>query len=136
MKAMKNFFVFLYSTSPLIVIPYLTYKERNRYILFGILFSYFGVALAAYKPSLFTLLTLFSIGFWIKGGFNIHHYVTLFYFCMLAGFTFFKIADQYDLLHDKQVNPAKFREFDEIESRIKSDIESYKLEHPNERIPP
>ena len=68
MKTMKNFFVILYSIAPLIVIPY---KEQNWYILFGIVFCYLGVALAAYKPSLFILAILFCIGFWIKSGFNI-----------------------------------------------------------------
>lgn len=136
MKAMKNFFVFLYSISPLIVIPCLAYKEQNWYILFGILFCYLGVAIAAYKSSLLTLAILFCIGFWIKDGFNIHQYVTLFFFCMLGGFVFFKMADQYDSLHDQKVNPEKYKEFAEIESKIKSALEAYKLGHPNEPLTP
>ena len=134
MKAMKNFFVFLYSISPLVVIPYLAYKEQNWYILFGILFCYLGVAIAAYKSSLLTLVILFCIGFWIKDGFNVHQYVTLFFFCLLGGFVFFKMADQYDLLHDQKANPEKYKEFAEIDSKIKSALEAYKLEHRNEPI--
>ena len=136
MKALKNFYLFIYSISPLIVIPYLAYKEQNWYILFGILFCYLGVALAAYKSSLLTLVILFCIGFWIKDGFNIHQYVTLFFFCVLGGFVFFKMADQYDSLHDQKVNPEKYKEFAEIESKLELAIEAYKLEHPTALITP
>ena len=136
MKAMKIFFVFLYTTAPLIVLPYLAYKEDNWYILFGIAFSYLGVALAAYKPSIFYIFTLVCIGGWVRGGFNIHQYFTLFFFCMLGGFIFFKIADEYDNLGDKKANPEKLEEFGRIEKDINVALSQYKEDHPNEEITP
>jgi hypothetical protein len=98
MKVMFRFFFFLYAIGPLIVLPYIAYKQDNWYILFGIAFCYLGVLLAAWKPKWFYPLPLFCIGFWVANGFSIHQYVTLFFFCMLGCFMFYQMAEQYDQL--------------------------------------
>ena len=134
MKAMKIFFILLYTIAPLVILPYFAYREENGYILFGIVFAYLAVIIAAYKSPLFYIITLFCIAFWIIRGFNIHQYITLFLFCMLTDFLFFKCADYFEILYDEQINPKKYQELAEIDKRIKADLLKYKLEHPAEKI--
>lgn len=76
---------------PLIVIPLVAYKFDNWWLLFGILLALIGSFISIMKGgyTFVSLATLFCIGFWIKGGFNIHQYVTFYYFSFLFGFIFY-----------------------------------------------
>lgn len=90
--------VFLYMFAPLIAVPYWAYSNYNCYLLFGIPFSYLG-SYTSFSPrlkSFIFLFTMFSIGGWIKTGFNIHQYITFFFICSLWGYVIAKIAEGYD----------------------------------------
>jgi|SRR5579859_1391828 len=123
MKVMFRFFFFLYTIAPLIVLPFLAYKEQNGYFLFGIAFSYAGVLLAARKPKWFYPLPIFCIGFWMANGFSIHQYVTLFFFCLLGGFMFYQMAESYDQLSKKGT-----LENDEDRTKFSKENPNYLLE--------
>lgn len=118
---------------PLIVIPYLAYRFNNWWLLFGSLISFVGaiVTIAKWGYSFLALATLFAIGFWFKSGFDIHQYVTFYYFSLLAGFWSYKTLTEYNQryrLLDQQLYDATMKEYKELTEgetglRIKAELE-------------
>jgi hypothetical protein len=133
MNAAFKLFAFLYMFAPLIVVPFIAYKFDNWYILFGILFSYLGATLAANKPKWFYPLPLFCIGFWVAKGFNIHQYVTLFFFFALGGFIFYQIADEYDKsrMRNSLEFKAQVEHLEKIKQQIAERIAQYQHANPD-----
>lgn len=72
---------------PLLIVPVWSYKADNWWLLFGSLISVIGSFIGMSKKgySIVSLTTIICIGFWIKGGFSIHQYITFYYFCFLFG---------------------------------------------------
>lgn len=139
MRAMFKIFAFLYMFAPLIAIPSWAYSNDNWYLLFGILFSYFG-SYSSFSPRLKSFIFLFTIlciGVWIKTGFNIHHYITFFFFCSLWGYLIAKIAEAYDqqskegTFHNDQ---EMLKHLSENEDEIKTKIAEYIKEHPGKKL--
>ncbi len=79
-----------------LVVSYLAYNNQNWFLLFGILFSYLGSVVAAYKSKIIYLAILFCVGFLIISGFDFYQYVTFFFFCLLSGYIIFLIAEEFD----------------------------------------
>jgi len=101
-KATFYFFVILYMLGPIIIVPYFAHKFDNRYLLFGILISYISTLLTPRTAMHIFFITLFCIFFWIISGFDIHEYVTFFYFCALGGYFFYQMADGLEEEYAKQ----------------------------------
>lgn len=102
MRMMFNLFALLYMAGPLIFVPYWSYTNSNGYLLIGIFFSWFA-SFTTFKPKLkkfIFIFTILCIGYWLKSGFNIHQYITFFFFCSLSGYIFAQIAEEYN----KQLN--------------------------------
>src|SRR5271156_918699 len=77
---------------PIIIVSLLAYKFGNWWLLIGIGVSFCGSFMVLPKGhAIIGFATLFCIGFWIKSGFNIHQYVTFYYFCLLFGFMSFSL---------------------------------------------
>jgi hypothetical protein len=91
------FFGFFTMGAPLIAVPLIAYKFHNWWVLIGIVAAFIGASIAEVKRMhlLFYLAAMFCIGFWIRTGFNIHQYVTFFFFCLLFGFMFYQITMAY-----------------------------------------
>jgi hypothetical protein len=102
-KFFTQFFAVFTMTTPLIAIPYLSYEFNNWWLLIGILISFIGAMLAESKPIIFYLASIFCIGFWFKAGFNIHQYVTFYFFCLLFGFMFYRITMEYKKLFKEEL---------------------------------
>ena len=122
--------------APLIVIPVIAYNFNNWYLLFDIAFCYIGAALAKRFEIIFYGLTCFCIGFWIKSGFNIHQYITLFFFCLFGGFLFSKMADEYESSIEKE-NTNYLQLEDSLKKSkelIDLKISDYKKVHPDEEM--
>lgn len=135
---MLRFCVFVYFIAPLIVVPYIAYKQDNWYILFGIAFCYIGVYAGKAMPSVFYLILCLCIGFWFKAGFDIHQYITLFFFCMLGGFFFSTLADEYEKLVTKQDGKftKEMKGSNELRQQIAQKILKYKEDNPKKDITP
>jgi hypothetical protein len=139
MKGMFKLFAFLYMIIPLIVIPYWAYANANWYLLFGILFSYFG-SYTSFSPRLkgFTpLFLLLCIGVWIGKGFSIHQYITFFFFCSLWGYIMAKIAEEYD----QQSKRGTFENDTELAAYLENNPEYFKEQvkiwieaHPDKKL--
>ena len=98
MRFIFKLFALLYMIGPLVVIPYLAHSNNNWYLLFGILFSWFASFTTFHSKlrGFIFLFTLLCIGIWFSIGFNIHQYITFFFFCSLAGYLCAQIAEHYD----------------------------------------
>lgn len=125
MRTMFKIFALLYMVAPIIFVPCLAYYLGNWFLLFGILFSYAGSIAAAFKSKLIIVLPIFCIGFWIHSGFDIHQYVTFYFFCSLWGTMTFKIAEGYDqeskrgtLDNDQEMLKHLSENKEEIEARV------------------
>ena len=131
MRAMFKLFAFLYMFAPLIAVPYWAYSNDNWYLLFGILFSYFG-SYTSFSPRLKYFIFLFAIlciGVWIGTGFSVHQYITFFFFCSLWGYLIARIAEEYDqqskvgtLDNDQEMLKHFSENKDEIETKIAEHI--------------
>jgi len=106
MNALHLFFAFLYGWAPLLLVPFLAYHFDNWWLLFGILFSYAGGS-----GSLAIWFTVFIIGFWIKSGFDIHQYITFYYFCSLWGCLMFHWSQAYDAERRKGTSDSDEEKF-------------------------
>lgn len=103
-KTTFNLLVMAYLILPIIVIPILCFELGNWWLLFGIifseLFSHFAAwkgakTLGRWKGNLIYYFGLLCIGFWFKMGFDIHQYITFFFFCSLWGYTSFRVAENF-----------------------------------------
>lgn len=109
------FFARLFFVVP-VTILFISYYFDNWWLLFGVAFYFVS---AFFTPSLIAMATLFCIGFWVAKGFDIHEYVTLFYFCLLVGFLVSKISMQYKKQSDNlQAELYKITEA-EVDKEIK-----------------
>lgn len=91
MSALHLVFTALYGYAPLLIVPLLAYHYGNWWLLFGILFAYAGAA-----GQLSVLFAVVAIGFWIVNGFDIHQYITFFFFCNLWGCLMYHWVQAYD----------------------------------------
>jgi hypothetical protein len=124
---------------PLFAVPYWAYSNDNWYLLFGIPFSYFG-SYTSFSPRLKSFIFLFTIlciGVWIKTGFNIHQYITFFFFCSLWGYLIAKIAEAYDqqnkegtLYNDQEM----LKHLSNNEDEIKTKIAEYIKKNPDKKL--
>src|SRR5213075_2783285 len=77
-----------------LIVPILAYTFGNWFLLFGIIFSFAGSTPSGTKfVGLFSCL---AIGVWIGKGFDIHQYVTFYYFCSLWGCLTWSYAEHFD----------------------------------------
>ena len=146
MKAIFGLFFVLYALAPFIVVPLLAYALGNWLLLFGILFSFGGSN--SRGVGVVGLLTCVAIGCWLKMGFDIHQYVTFFYFCSLWGCVMWACAEACDqklkkgtldndrdmrdhleenkaeieaaILRDAKENPGKVHGLEELDRIIRS----------------
>ena len=131
------FFLFflLYAVVPIIAIPIFAYRVGNWWLLFGVLFSYYGTVSAPTKSSLVIPATLGMIVFWIFQGFSIYQYVTFFYFCALWGFLMYRFAEAYDQERKRGTldNDEDFmRHYQESKAPIDEKLAEWIKEHPGE----
>jgi hypothetical protein len=96
MQIMFVIFAFCHMFVPLIAIPYLAYYLGSWFLLFGILFSFVGSICAARELPIIYLFTCLCIGFWLRYGFDIHQYITFYFFCSLWGHLTCLIAGEYE----------------------------------------
>jgi hypothetical protein len=125
--------------APLIAVPCWAYSNDNWYLLFGIPFSYFG-SYTSFSPRLRSFILLFTIlciGIWIKTGFSVHQYITLFFFCSLWGYLMARIAEKYDqqskegtLDNDQEILKHLSKNKDIIDAKILEHIK----ENPDKKL--
>lgn len=93
-KYIFYFFMIAYMIMPIIVIPIISLWVGNWWLLFGILISYLASGMASFKKlGLLFAYTIFCIVVWVRIGFNIHQYITFFFFCAWWGYMMFSWAD-------------------------------------------
>ncbi|MDP4282847.1 MAG: hypothetical protein Q8891_00355 [Bacteroidota bacterium] len=89
------FFMLGYMYGPLILIPITAYEYHNWYLLFGILFSYWGTYIAfSRKRGVLIIPIILLCWFWFKYGFHLDDYGILFCLSFIAGHIFCGIAIQ------------------------------------------
>ena len=97
-KTFFTIFVLLYMVAPPVFLSLLAYHYQDWRLLFGIIISFFASYSAANHlrifPTLFFLLLCLCIGVWLRLGFSIHQYITIYLFSALWGYMLFKIADE------------------------------------------
>ena len=96
MRTLFKICVLIYQLGPLIIVPFLAYYFDNWYLLFGILFSWAGSFAVFNGKSFMGLFLIVSAVTWIRVGFDIHQYITFFFFCSLFGYTLTTMAESYD----------------------------------------
>ena len=133
---MVKILILIYMLLPLLIIPYIAYKEDNWYILFGIAFYYMGVFLVAIKQMIYlSIPVLFCIWFWYTFGFSIYDYVTSLFLCMTGGVIFYQIRVELDKLITRTIpQKRQDKEYDSKIDEMYSKLEKYKKEHPNEKL--
>ena len=86
-----------YMIAPIIIVPLISYKYDNWYLLFGILFSYFSTFLAMRKQQWqWAAPLLFMFWYWYKNGFHIDDYENFFWLCLLWGGWTYSLAIGYE----------------------------------------
>jgi hypothetical protein len=105
MKALYYIFVFAYLVAPFIICPYLVRVENNSYLFFGIAFYFAGAILAASKQGvLYFVPVLLIIAFWYFFGFDITNIPSIFFYCIVSGFIFYKTKEKLKNLADDYSN--------------------------------
>jgi hypothetical protein len=133
MKTMYRLFTFLYCVPPLLIVPYIAYSSNDWSLLFGIVYCYLGVIIAALKPILFYIYLIFCFKAWFTIGFDIHEHIMLFFLCALEGFLFFQIADEFKSRHKKKIN--QYLEYDHQKKyTAQLEIEQYKKDNPKKKL--
>ena len=91
-RTISIFTITLYLIAPLFLIPLLAYREKNWWLLTGIVIAtLIGPQLAQFAKSIGGLLMIGCAALWVTLGF--HHTLTLLSLCLFWGFAFFQIAD-------------------------------------------
>jgi tetratricopeptide (TPR) repeat protein len=94
-KTAFYFFMFGYMYGPLILIPIIAYKDHNWYLLFGILFSYWGTYIAFSKKNGILIIPIILLcWFWFNHGFHLNDYGIFFCLSFIFGHIFCGIAIQ------------------------------------------
>src|SRR5665647_1770952 len=84
-----------YMYGSLILIPIIAYKYHNWYLLFGILFSYWGTYIAfSKKNGILIVPIIFLCWFWFSHGFHLDNYGIFFCLSFIFGHMFCGIAIQ------------------------------------------
>jgi hypothetical protein len=90
-------FVLLYMAAPPVVLSLLAYYYHDWRLLIGIPISYFATFSAGNHlwifPLLLFLLFCLCIGVWLRTGFSLHQYVTIYFVSAVWGYVLFEIAD-------------------------------------------
>jgi len=103
-KVIFNLLVMAYLVLPIIIIPIICFELGNWWLLFGIIFSELFSHFAAWKGNktsgrwkgnLIFYFGLLCVGVWFKIGFDIHQYVTFFFFCSLWGYSLFRMTENF-----------------------------------------
>lgn len=96
-KFLFYFCLFGYMIAPVILVPLVSYKYDNWYLLFGIAFSYFSTYLAIRKKQWqWAAPTLFMCWYWYKTGFHFDDYINFFWLCLLWGGWMYSLAVGYE----------------------------------------
>lgn len=84
----SGYIIFIAKAAPLIVIPILTYKLSNWWLLFGILFAYAAISVTYLRAKylVFSLLLIAFIIYCYLNGFNIRQPVSFFFLCFSVNF--------------------------------------------------
>ena len=97
-KTLFTICVLLYMVAPPIFVSLLAYHYHDWRLLIGIIISFFASYAAANHLrivlTLFFLLLCLCIGVWIRVGFSIHEYISVYVFSAFWGYVLFKIAEE------------------------------------------
>ena len=94
-KAAFYFFMIGYIYAPLILIPVFSHTYGNWYLLFGILFSYWGTYISfSKKNGVLIVPIILLIWFWVSRGFHLNDYGIFFCLSFIWGYMFCGIAIQ------------------------------------------
>jgi len=97
-KTFFNIFGLLYMVAPPVFLSLIAYHYHDWRLLGGIFISFFASYSAANRlrifPTLFFLFLCLCMGVWLRLGFSVHQYITVYFLSALWGYMLFKIADE------------------------------------------